>query len=297
MKNITKTILFAAIATALILPAGLSNISADKDNHGQEIRSLFTDVDNDIKAYVNGDMNDPTAKKSELKATHADKLDKIVSKISKKVNHEFSDEEREGLKDLIIREHISEMYRQKIVSEIPEDAITETIEIGELSAQGFFELPAAYASAHPYPITSWKQVTVDRTGGTGTDSASNDYDINGDNDFSSLSISYTSTKSTYTLTFDDEDHPDPDWDDFWDDWRQVRYNRTTDIETFTVDSTGVVFDGIWSNGKTFAEFWGQHEDKTRTYSSGMSIYISNVWNHSLDTINENSGMAMTTWTT
>ncbi|MBL7015136.1 MAG: hypothetical protein ISR81_02710 [Nitrosopumilus sp.] len=46
--NNTKLLLFAAIATALILPAGISNISADKDNYGQEIRSLFADVDKDI---------------------------------------------------------------------------------------------------------------------------------------------------------------------------------------------------------------------------------------------------------
>lgn len=215
----------------------------------------------------------------------------------KKVNHTYSEDEKNGLKDLIIQEHISEMYRQKMISEIPEDAITETIKVGELSTQGFFELPVAYATHNPYPITSWKQVTVDINGGSGTDSASNDYDINGDNDFSSLTTSYTSTQVTYTLTFDDEDHPDEFWDDFWDDWRQVRYNRTTDIESFTVTSSGVVFDDIWSNDKTFAEFWGQHGDKTRTYSSGMSIYISNVWNHSMDTTNENSGMSMTTWTT
>ena len=106
-----------------------------------------------------------------------------------------------------------------------------------------------------HTITSWKQVTVDINGGSGTDSASNDYDINGDNDFSSLTTSYTSTQVTYTLTFDDEDHPDEFWDDFWDDWRQVRYNRTTDIESFTVTSSGVVFDDIWSNDKTFVEFF------------------------------------------
>ena len=287
----------AAIATALILPAGISNISAEKDNHGQEVRVLFTDIDRDIKEYVNGDMENPTEKKSELKATYTDKLDKIVSKIAKKVNYTYSEDEKNGLKDLIIQEHISEMYRQKMISEIPEDAITETIKVGELSTQGFFELPVAYATHNPYPIISWKQVTVDINGGSGTDSASNDYDINGDNDFSSLTTSYTSTQVTYTLTFDDEDHPDEFWDDFWDNWRQVRYNRTTDIESFTVTSSGVVFDDIWSNDKTFAEFWGQHGDKTRTYSSGMSIYISNVWNHSMDTTNENSGMSMTTWTT
>ncbi|WP_067960121.1 hypothetical protein [Nitrosopumilus sp. Nsub] len=138
---------------------------------------------------------------------------------------------------------------------------------------------------------------MDRTGGSGTDSSSNDYDIDGGNDFSSLSTSYTSTKVTYTLTFDDEDHPDEWWDDFWDNWRSVQYGRTTDIESFYVTSAGINFNGIWDNDKTFAEFYGQHGNKVRSYSSGSPVYISNVWNHAMDTTNENSGMSMTTWTT
>jgi len=300
VKN-TKTILFTSLIVTMILPFSMVDFvdakKDDKDTHGKEIRNLFADIDKDVKAYVKSDMKDPTAKKAELKSKHADKLDKIVSKIANKIGHEFSDTDHEGLKDLMIREHISEIYRQKIVSEIPDDAITETIKVGTLSPQGYFELPAAYASGNPYPITSWKQITVDRTGGSGTDSANNSYNIEGGNDFTYLSTSYTSTKVTYTLTFADEDHPDPWWDAFWDDWRQVRYNRITDIESFTVDSNGINFDGIWSNNKTFAEFWGQHESIVRSYSSGSPVYISNVWNHSLDTSNENSGMSITTWTT
>lgn len=312
MKNIsktTKTILFASLIAAMILPFSVMDFAeakkADKDNHGQEIRNLFADVDKDIKAYVNkdikayvtSDMKSPTAKKAELKSKYADKLDNIVSKISNKIGHKFSDTDREGLKDLMIREHINEIYRQKIVSEIPDDAITETVEIGTLSTQGLFELPTAYASGNPYPITSWKQVTVDRTGGSGTDSAGNSYDIDGDNDFISLSTSYTPSKVTYTLTFEGEDHPDPWWDAYYDDFNEQWYGRTTDIESFTVDSNGVYFSYLWSSDKTFGEWWGQHGYKTRPYSNGMSIYVSNVWNHSMDTSNENSGMSMTTWTT
>jgi len=157
VKN-KKTILFASLIVAMILPfSGMDFAEAkkdDKDTHGKEIRSLFADVDKDIKAYVKGDMKDPETKKAELKSKYADKLDKIVSKIATKINHQFSDEDREGLKDLMIREHISEVHRQKIVSEIPEDAITETIKVSALSTQGYFELPVAYASGNPYPITS-----------------------------------------------------------------------------------------------------------------------------------------------
>jgi len=79
--------------------------------------------------------------------------------------------------------------------------------------------------------------------------------------------------------------------------RQQIYQRDTDIESFTVDSNGVYFSYIWDNDKTFGDWWGQHGYKTRSYSNGMSIYVSNVWNHAMDTSNENSDMSMTIWTT
>jgi len=304
MKNITnktKTILFTSLIAAMILPFSVMDFAeakqADKDTHGKEIRSLFADIDKDIKEYVKSDMQDPNAKKAELKSKHADKLDRIVSKVANKVDLQFTTDEKDDLKDLIVREHIKELKRQKIVSQIPIDAVTEVIEIGGLSTQGYFELPIAYATGNPYPITSWKQVTIDRDGGSGTDSSGNDYDIDGGNDFTTLSTSYTSTKVTYTLTFDGEDHPDPDTDDWYDSYRQAVYGRSTDIESFTVDSNGIDFSGIWDEDKTFGEWYGQHGDQTRTYSSGVSIYVSNVWNHAMDTSNENSSMSITSLTT
>ena len=261
-----------------------------------DVKALFTEIDNEIKFYVKGEMQDPDEKKNDLKVKYADKFEQIVSKISQKHNLKFTTKDKDGLKDLIIKEHMNEIKRQDMVNSIPNDAITETIEIGDLSVQGGFILPTAYATGNPYPINSWKQVTVDINGGSGTDSAGNSYNINAGNQLSVLRTTYTASQVTYTLTFADEDHPDPNWDIFWDNWRQIQYARTTDIESFTVDSDGVVFADIWDKDKTFAEFWGQHGEKTRSYHSGVSIYISNVWNHAMYTSNENSDMPITTWT-
>ena len=281
----------------MLIPLVSAQVDATKDKHQEEVKTLFADIDKEIQSYVKGEMQDPDGKKAELKAKYGDELSQIVSKISQKHQLEFSTEDKDGLKDLIIKEHMNEMKRQDMAGSMPDDAITETIEIGRLSSQGEFALPVAYATGNPYPINSWKQVTADIDGGSGTDSAGNSYNINGNNQLSAVQATYTSSQVTYTLTFADEDHPDPNWDEFWDNWRQIRYQRVADIESFTVNSDGVVFNNIWDNDRTFAEFWGQHGDNTRSYYSGMSIYVSNVWNHAMDTSNENSAMPITTWST
>ncbi len=292
-----KTIIIASLIAAVLIPLSLQVGSADQNTQAQNVKQLFADVDQEIRQYVNGDMKNPEDKKAQLIEKYSNNLEAIINTITIHDNLQF-DSEVEGIKELIISEHMSEVNRQKIISQIPDDAITETIEVEpDLSKQGVFELPKAYAAGNPYPINTWKQVTHDRTGGSGTDSSGNSYNINGNNHFTSLSTSYTSSKVTYTLTFKDEDHPNPFWDKFWDNWRQIQYGRTTDIESFTVDSNGVKFPGIWDNDKTFAEFMGQHGTKTRSYYSGMSIYVSNVWNHAMDTTNENPGMSITTLTT
>lgn len=292
----TKIILFAVLVTVLLIPAGIGSVAAKQDKDA-EIRSLFADIDKDVKSYVDSDMKDPLAKTAELKAKYADELDKIVSLVAEKVNVKLSTDDSNDLKDLIVREHMSEINRQKIVAAIPNDATTETIEVGKLSTQGYFELPKAYATGNPYPIHTWKQVSVDITGGIGSDSAGNAYNINGVNQFTSLTTSYTSSQVTYTLTFADEDAPSPAADAFWDAWRLLTYGRTTDIESFTVTSSGVNFSNIWANGKTFAEVVGQHGNIVRPYYSGVVIYISDVWNHAMDTASTNPGMSITTWTT
>lgn len=296
-RKTIRTALLATVAVTILFSVTSIQVDASKDNHAAEVKALFADIDNEIKSYVKGEMKDPNEKKDELKIKYADKLEKIVFKISQKHNLEFNAEDKDGLKDLIIKEHMNEIKRQDMVNSMPNDAITETIEVGGSSTPGEFILPAAYASGNPYPINSWKQVTVDINGGSDTDSAGNSYNIDGSNQLSILRTTYTSSQVTYTLTFADEDHPNPFWDKFWDNWRQIEYGRTTDIESFTVNRDGVVFSDIWDNDKTFAEFWGQHGMKTRSYYSGMSIYISNVWNHAMDTSNENSDMSITTWTT
>ena len=300
MKN-AKTILFASLIAAMILPfSGMDFVEAKKDNKKafeDELKNTFSPIDEEIKSYVNGEMKYPTYKKTELKAKYANELEQIVSTILEKENLQLSSDKKNDLKDIIVEEHMKELKRQKVISEIPSDATIETIEVDAFSTQGYFELPEAYAIGNPFPINSWKQLTVDRNGGSGTDSAGNYYDVNGGNQFTTLTTSYTSSEVTYTLKFNDEDHPDPATDASYDAWRSIYYGRTYDLESFKVDNSGIHFSSIWDNNKPYAEYWGQHGDVNRNYYDGVSIYVSNVWNHAMDIYDNNPGMSKTNLTT
>lgn len=274
----------------------------DDDEHGKEVLDIFVSIDKDVESHVEthveNNEEDHTTTKNEIIEKHKDRLNTVVSIISKEMNYLFSDEEKARLIDMMVEKKLHAIDYLKLTQyEIPKDAVTETVKLGASAAQNNFEFSEEFVAGNPYPITSWKQVMIDVAGGDGMDSSGNDYDIEGGNTLSSVTVSYTPDKTIYTLIFDDEDHPDKAMDIFWDHWRQVQYGRTADIESFYITSKGIHFDGIWKNESTFADFLGQHGSKIRPYVRDSSIYISNTWNHSLDTINSNSEMSMITWTT
>lgn len=304
MNNRTKTILCASVIVAMLtvmttvdVAEGKKHSTATHDKHDKKIKADFAEIDKDIKDYVKTDMKDPHAKKDELKAKHSEKLDKIISEVGKKLNTKYSDYERKTLKDLIVREHISETFRQQRMSEIPEDSTTVVTNLDTLSTYEHHILPAAYATDdNPYPIKSWKQVAVDRFGGSGSDGNGDTFDIDGDNQLFRVTTVNTTDEVLYTLEFLDEDHPNPIIDRAYDVVRIPIFLTTTDIEFFTVDKDGVHFYDIWSDDYKFAYFWGNHAKSVQPYSEGMTIFVSNTWNHSMGIENNNSDMDMIEWT-
>ncbi len=99
--------------------------------------------------------------------------------------------------------------------------------------------------------------------------------------------------------FGDEDYPDPGINAMWDQHRESKYGRIQDVEkiaiysydhgsTWTVD---FAYGDIWSSGHAYAYPLpiGIHGKIKRTVSGGsVVIYVSNVWNHAMDTRNDNS---------
>lgn len=186
---------------------------------------------------------------------------------------------------MIIREHLSRIDREQELN----NTYKEVVKLTPISVYRDFKYTykvyyAPLSSSVPYSIYYWIQVYPDVYGDEGTDDAGNSYDVNGDNDLYQVSAEYTTNYVKYTLYFYDEDHPDPTWDAIYDAWRQVWYGRIEDIESFTVQNNVINFDDIWDNDKTYAEWVGQHGDKTRDYTSNTKVYISNVWNHAMDTL-------------
>ena len=201
-----KTMLFVSLIAAVAIPLSLQPSDAEQNTNAEHLRKLFAGVDEEIRQYVNGDMKSPEEKKAQLIEKYSGSLEAMINFVAIQGNWEFGPEDVEGLKKLIVTEHMSEMNRQKMISKIPDDAIRETLEVritgcetpdpasGDcdavwemieaspaLSKQSVFDLPKAHASGNPYPVDSWKQVTHDRSGGSGTDSAGNHYSIGGQN--------------------------------------------------------------------------------------------------------------------
>ena len=111
-----------------------------------------------------------------------------------------------------------------------------------------------------------------------------------------LYIDNSSTcERTYTLSFLDEDHPE--LDAFYDGLRWLLFNRVHDIESFTIiNNNQIEFDDAWSSSNDYdCMTWthlGCHATTTKSYIPGQTIYVSNIWNHMMDTSNTNSGYSM-----
>ena len=120
----------------------------------------------------------------------------------------------------------------------------------------------------------------------------NNYYFNGDNDlYLVLYQDKTSTcERTYTLSFLDEDHPY--LDAFYDGIREWHFNRVHDVESFIIKNNNQIeFDDSWSSSNDYdCLTWTQqgcHATTTKTYYPGQTVYVSNTWNHMMDTSNTN----------
>ena len=131
----------------------------------------------------------------------------------------------------------------------------------------------------------FKQVTVDIDGQDGFEGGNQLYNV------ARTTLSDCSVK--YTLSFLDEDHPNPWIDEAYDQIRLSVHGRIVDVEVFYVQSSGIYFDGVWSNNESFFTWIGPHGTTTKSFSS--TVYVSNTWNHNFDTTDENTSMSKFTW--
>ncbi len=297
MKNnktkTTKTILFASLIAALILPfSGMDFAEAKKSDDKYD--KISEKLDREIKKFV--EQSEKFSFDSEKMKKENVKLDKKIAELG--VSHKtelknslvdllgdkfttLSDEQKDQMVTYIINEKFKKPLKDKFRN--------DNAEIKGVVFAGIEILPVANAACNVPVISQFKQL---------------DFDINGvplifhgQNDL--LSVSKTSISSClkqYELTFADEDHPVPGVDQAYDAWRITEYGTIQDVEIFYVSENYIFFTGGPGTGSGSQGFLTPvpiHYNTSQGIAS--SVYVSNTWNHMMGTHNTNTGDTLTTW--
>ncbi len=219
------------------------------------------------------------------------KLDELKLKFSPELNEEFelklgdnysklTPDERQDMIDVIISEKFKAPIQEKFVSDML------AVEDGIITVLGFDILPAAFASCGVQPdVTGFKQLTLDIDGAVG---------FEGDNELESVQRNdLISCLREYTLTFADEDHPVSYIDAGYDVYRLYEYGRIQDVEKFYVSNGNIWFLDSGSKSQGFLSFAPIHYQVMSDFSN--TLYVSNTWNHLMDTQNTNPSHTVKTW--
>lgn len=268
---------------------------------------------------------DVASKAGTLEDSHfVDKVTELVLlKFSKELDAEISKyakdltlEQREHLKYLLVSDYVSHLYQKSFYPKNAKVLVVKPIKVASVKAESkvYDYYYAPMSSSIPYPIHWWVQVRVDVTGGSGVDDKGNGYNVDGKNDLFNIIVYYTSSSVQYELHFYDEDHPHPWMDNWYDGYRCDHYpDRDStygceDIESINVENGVIEFPGTFSGDydchgnyceepQTYAVDGPHHYSGTRPYSSNVAIYISNTWNHLMDTVDSNPSMEKVSWYT
>lgn len=314
---ISLTVIMILVTTATAVP----DIAKAKE---EKIKSLFDPINADALKYMK-DKNSPKEPKDidalakDQAKIYSKNLDALIDELESATGKSLKDKDkREELKQLIVRENLYKT-KQKIDSEefnkniivTSDKSIIPTIIDKDKNTNNIATYSTTLPAGTYYPIHYWLQVSPDIFGGSGHDVNGNAYNINGHNNLYQIGVQNSYQPRTcifgfcygpfyntkYTLYFQDEDHPDPTIDALYDFWRIIYYGRIEDIESFVITNNVINFNGIWDNNKAFAEYIGQHGNMNRNYinSYDTKVYISNVWNHAMDTIDKNTNIGKIWW--
>ncbi|MBI2838239.1 MAG: hypothetical protein HYX75_08000 [Acidobacteria bacterium] len=293
------------ILTAAALWGQEAMARAEDEGNGARLRTLFRPIETAARRYVGAENQRSSPELDiiawKLRRKYGENLDSILQTVVPADGRPFSEEAGSRLKYVLVREYLHNLVQQRPAEIEPRGSPSRSTVRPLLVAMGvesgspvaLYYVPAA--ATNPYPIHWWVQISPDVKGGIGTDDAWWPYAVNGGNDFYRLDIEYIQNYTKYTVYLRDEDHPDPLTDASYDAWRLAYYGRIYDKESFTVQNGTITFGDIWSNGKTYAYPLGVHGSQTRPFAAGTAIYISNVWNHAMDTLDTNRNMSKTRW--
>lgn len=241
---------------------------------------------NDIKELISDlDAEQFQAKSDEIKAEYDEFFEAVIEQARlSSGTRMLIDNEITGAKEYIFSETIKDEKHKALQGQDAADRI-------DVSFLEWLGVKIANAACASTTNPNYKQLRIDIDGGT-----YGGYTFNGGNDLYSLSYKDNSRtcERTYTLYFHDEDHPY--LDGFYDNLRLILYERVQDIEIFTIKNNNQIeFDskgeGSWSSSNDFdcLNFLliGCHDTTTKSYVAGQTIYVSNTWNHMMDTSDTN----------
>jgi len=270
--NEIKTIIFGIFIVAMILPfssMSMAEVPKTLDDFKTDIRNLFVTTSEDSMSM------------EEIKREYNTLLRNTIeqSRLSTETSS-LSEIEIQGVIDYIIYETIKD---EKI-----KDIISKEDEISDVKKRSRSKVTC------PDTIDPvFRQLNLDIRGGS-----YGEFTFNGNNTLYKVVEKPTSKscEKHYVLYFYDEDHPDRDA--FYDEIRSVIYQRVHDEETVTiVNNNQLKFIRTWSSTHDYDDLcfviFGCHETTTKEYTPGQVIYVSNTWNHMMDTTNTNAGLSTT----
>lgn len=278
-----KTILIVSLIAAVILPFSVMGM-VDADSKSEPTKQDFKD---DIKEWLKDpdlDKKSADQKSTELKTTYDKFFRESIEQIRVSSNtRDLSEEEILALKEYIVHETI----KDEEIKAIRRDHGSSTLHVDFLK---MFGIQIAEASqCRPSPTPNFKQVTLDINGGS-----YNGHNYNGDNDLMYVESMHNSRDcvTTFVLTFDDEDHPY--LDTAYDYARTWLYSRTQDVEMFRISDSGyITFPNTWSSTNEYDYLFlgvGYHGTTIKQYHPTDTVYVSNTWNHMMDTSDTNRNL-------
>ncbi|WP_258083489.1 hypothetical protein [Thermococcus thermotolerans] len=303
--------LLAGVLMFVFVFSGFVSARPQADVDSWTVIDLFVMEQIDI-AHTKGTINDPhfVNRLTNLVLKRFDRqLDAEIAEHAKNL----APEQRETLKRLLVSDYVSYLYQRSFYPKNAKVLVVKPIKVASVKTNGkvYDYYYAPMSSSIPYPIHWWVQVKVDINGGTGTDSKGYQYNVDGHNDLFKIVVYYDSTSVKYELHFYDEDHPDPSLNAVYD-WtrchilypgRDDTYG-CEDIESIEVKDGSIIFPTTSSTytecgylicheiSQTYATPAPTHGYGIKLYSSSsVEVYVSNTWNHLMNTVDTSPDMA------
>ena len=263
---------------------GVADARSDDANTKEEFKA-------DVKRWLQElDANKQTRaeKTEELKSQYNEMLRDSIEEVRVITNTDILTDEQIEAAVLYIVDEIIKDEKIKLFK-------SESNSVSRLNVDflNYFGIQTAYATCNTPTIPTFKQLTLDINGGS-----YGEYTFNGDNDLYEIETTPLSShcETLYELKFYDEDHPN--LDEFYDEVRLFWLHRIYDVEPIIIHNNNLIeFDNTWSSTNDYdclSLIFACHETTIKAYTPGQVVYVSNTWNHMMDTSDTNPGYSKVT---